>query len=221
MRAARPRAPCANCPRCSRAAPGAGDLRLELGDDGLELWVQQHALPVAARALPLVFGELTREQAPELHELLARLEQGLHSEAASQAERVALENLEIQRRVLGPEHTAVLWTMNNLAYCYQSEGRLDEAERLHLETLAIRRRVFGTKHPDTCASLYNLACVSALRGDRVKGLDWLRQDVEAGEIDAELMATDPELRSLHGPEFDALLIQVRRNAAAARGVGVD
>jgi hypothetical protein len=45
---------------------------------------------------------------------------------------------------------------------------------------------------------------------------WLRQNVEGGELDAEYMAGDPELKSLHGPEFDALVEQVRRNAAAAR-----
>ena len=42
------------------------------------------------------------------------------------------------------------------------------------------------------------------------------QDVDGGDIDFEGMAHDADLESLHGPEFDALLAQVHRNAAAAR-----
>jgi len=64
--------------------------------------------------------------------------------------------------------------------------------------------------------LYNLACVSARRGDREKAMAWLRQDVEGGDIDADSMAADAELQSLHGREFDELLAQVRPNSAAAR-----
>ena len=132
------------------------------------------------------------------------------------AERLDAEILAIQKRVLGPENDEVLWTMNNLALAYQSEGRYDEAERLHLETLAIRRRVLGPTYPDTLASLYNLACVAAKRGRRTEAMDWLRQDVEGGDTDADAMAADAELASLHGPAFDALLAQVRENAAAIR-----
>jgi non-specific serine/threonine protein kinase/serine/threonine-protein kinase len=132
------------------------------------------------------------------------------------AERLDSEILGIQKRVLGPEHDDVLWTMNNLALAYQSQGRYDEAERLHLQTLEIRRRVLGPTHPNTLASLYNLACIAAKRGDRTRAMSWLRQDVDGGDPDYETMAGDRELQSLHGPAFDALLAQVRRNAAAAR-----
>ena len=133
-----------------------------------------------------------------------------------EAERLDAEILEIQQRVLGPEHEDVLWSMNNLALAYQSEGRYDEAERLHLKTLEIRRRVLGPTHPDTLASLYNLACIAAKRGDRPQAMSWLRQDVDGGDLDFDGMASDPELQALHGPAFDALLAQVRRNAAPAR-----
>ncbi|MGH9869647.1 MAG: tetratricopeptide repeat protein [Candidatus Polarisedimenticolia bacterium] len=142
-------------------------------------------------------------------------DQGRYDEAL----RLSLKTLEIQRRVLGPEHEAVLWSMNNVALSYQSMGRLDEAERLHTQTLEIRNRLRGPRHADTLTSVYNLACVSALRGDRDKAMARLRQNVEGGYIDAEGMAADTELQSLHGPEFDALLAQVRRNASAARADG--
>jgi non-specific serine/threonine protein kinase/serine/threonine-protein kinase len=138
--------------------------------------------------------------------------QGLYEKA----EKLDLETLAIQKRVLGPEHSSVLWSMNNLALGYQSRGRLAEAERLHTETYNIRKRVLGPTHPDTLVSIYNLACVAARRGDRAKAMAWLRQDVEGGDIDAEGVSGDAELQSLHGPEFDALLAQVRRNALASR-----
>ncbi len=139
----------------------------------------------------------------------------------TEAERIDLEILPIQKRVMGPENNEVLWTMNNLALAYQSQGRYAEAQRLHLETLATRRRVLGPTHPDTLASLYNLACIAAKLGRRTEAMNWLRQDVEGGDTEFEAMAGDAELQSLHGPAFDALLAQVRRNAAAARAPAAD
>ena len=40
--------------------------------------------------------------------------------------------------------------------------------------------MLGDDHPDTANTLYNLACMEAVRGDRAKAMDWLRQSVEAG-----------------------------------------
>jgi serine/threonine protein kinase len=188
-----------------------------------KLWLQQGRYPEAERTLSRMLAIQKRVLGPE-HPLvletmtnlaLVYQDQGRYAEA----EPLEKRTLEIQERVLGPEHTSVLWSMNNLALTYQSEGRLEEAERLHTRTLDIRKRVLGPRHPDTLASMYNLACISARRGDRAGAMAWLRQDVEGGDIDADAMAADTELRSLHGPEFDALLAQVRRNAAAARAGG--
>jgi len=162
----------------------------------------------------------TRVWGPEHHDLLMiRNRLGLFYQDLgrfTEAEKIYLENLEVQRRVLGAEHTDVLWTMNNLAFVYQSEGRLAEAEHLHRQTLEMRSRILGPRHPDTLVSMYNLACVCAREKRRAEALDWLRQDVEGGDIDFDSMAKDSELESLHGPEFDALLAQVHRNADAAK-----
>jgi len=64
--------------------------------------------------------------------------------------------------------------------------------------------------------MYNLACLDALRGDREKAMEWLRQAVEAGFANADHMGKDTELESLYGPEFDALVEQARRNAGTPR-----
>jgi len=50
------------------------------------------------------------------------------------------ETLDIQGRVLGPEHMETLKTMNNVAWDLVAQGRYDEAEKLNGEVLDIRRR---------------------------------------------------------------------------------
>jgi tetratricopeptide (TPR) repeat protein len=108
--------------------------------------------------------------------------------------------------------------MMNLAYLYQGQGRYDEAEPLVLETLDTQKRVLGDDHPQTAITLYNLACMEAVRGDRPKALEWLRQSVDAGWAQAnwaqaDWMTQDSDLEPLHGPEFDALVERARENAA--------
>ena len=77
----------------------------------------------------------------------------------AEAEKLDRETLDIQRRVLGPEHPDTLMSMNNLATVLEHEGHYAEAEKLDRETLDIKRRVLGPEHPDTLASMNNLANV--------------------------------------------------------------
>jgi non-specific serine/threonine protein kinase/serine/threonine-protein kinase len=128
-----------------------------------------------------------------------------------EAEPLLLETIEAQKLVLGNHHPETLISMGNLAGLYKNQGRYDEAEPLYLETLEIRRRVLGEDHPHTLGPFYNLACVAALRGDRVKAMDWLRQAVDHGYTNADWMAHDPELASLHGDsEFEAIVAEVKK-----------
>ncbi|MBZ5654174.1 MAG: tetratricopeptide repeat protein [Acidobacteriia bacterium] len=75
----------------------------------------------------------------------------------SRADQLQTSALEIQRRVLGPEHPDTLRSMNNLANIFGDEGHGDEAEKISRETLEIRRRVLGPSHPDTLRSMNALA----------------------------------------------------------------
>jgi non-specific serine/threonine protein kinase/serine/threonine-protein kinase len=77
---------------------------------------------------------------------------GLYSRAQPLQERA----LEIQRRVLGPQHPDTLRSMNLLANTLGDEGHDVEAEKLCREVLAIRLRVLGPKHPDTLRSMVTL-----------------------------------------------------------------
>ena len=44
-------------------------------------------------------------------------------------------------------------------------------------------------------------------------MDWLRQSIAAGYSNADSIVKDSELESVHGSEFDALVEDVRQNAA--------
>ena len=59
--------------------------------------------------------------------------------------------------MLGPDHPDTFTSRNNLAYAYQSAGRLTEAITLYEQVLPDRIRVLGEDHPDTFTSRNNLA----------------------------------------------------------------
>jgi serine/threonine protein kinase/tetratricopeptide (TPR) repeat protein len=127
-----------------------------------------------------------------------------------EAERLHAQVLEIETRVLGPEHPATLQSMNNLADVYKNEGRLPEAEQIHAKTLALKQKVLGPTNPETLVSMYNLGCLRALQGDRAGAMSWLRKVVDGGFQEVGIMTQDPDLKSLRGPELDALVASGKR-----------
>ena len=62
-------------------------------------------------------------------------------------------------RILGPDHTFTLTTMNNLAGAFHKQKKVTEAEKLYRQVLETRLRILGDDHPSTIMSLSNLACV--------------------------------------------------------------
>ena len=133
-----------------------------------------------------------------------------------EAEPLFFEVLDTRKRVFGDDHWLSIDAKSRLANVYRDQGRLDESESFFLEILETRRRVQGNDHPDTLDSLDNQARLNAQRGDRAQATSRLRQAIEAGYANADLMSRDPDLESLHGPEFNALVEQARKNAAAQR-----
>jgi tetratricopeptide (TPR) repeat protein len=118
-------------------------------------------------------------------------------------------------RVFGPEHPYTLESKVNLVTAYQEEHRYAEADAVLRETLTTARRVVGENHSLTTNLFYNLACLSARRGHRADALATLRQAVEHGYRNADEMANDEDLKSLHGdPRFNAILADLKRLAAA-------
>jgi serine/threonine protein kinase/tetratricopeptide (TPR) repeat protein len=78
---------------------------------------------------------------------------GLFPRAQSLYERSA----EIRRRILGPENSDTLRSVDDLAWILNQEGHFADAEKLQRQTVATRRRVFGTQNLDTLKSISNLA----------------------------------------------------------------
>ena len=67
--------------------------------------------------------------------------------------------LELAQRELGPEHPAVMTTLNQLGNLYKQQGRFEDARKALEQVLAIRERVVGKDHPDVASALNNLGNV--------------------------------------------------------------
>jgi hypothetical protein len=80
----------------------------------------------------------------------------------AEAETMTREVLDVQRRVLGPEHPGTLTTMSNLATSLRDQGKHAEAEQMFRELLDVQRRVLGLEHPVTLATVSNLASLDSI-----------------------------------------------------------
>jgi non-specific serine/threonine protein kinase/serine/threonine-protein kinase len=69
-----------------------------------------------------------------------------------QAQALIEQSVEIQRRILGPEHPDTLRSEDALAATLGDEGKYAESEKLARETRDALRRVLGPEHPDSLIS---------------------------------------------------------------------
>jgi tetratricopeptide (TPR) repeat protein len=95
---------------------------------------------------------------------LSLSDQGKHAEA----EQMQRELLDVERRVLGPEHPRTLATMNNYALSLGAQGKHAEAEQMQRELLDLHRRVLGPEHPHTLTTMNNLARTMNRQGKRAE-----------------------------------------------------
>jgi hypothetical protein len=137
----------------------------------------------------------------------------------AEAEGLCRKTIDLEARVLGPEHRNTLATMDDLAIVLLNEGHYAEAEKLNRETRDIKRRVQGPESPDTASSTYNLGCVAALRGRPDEALSLLSEAVDHGlrpSVDL-YMDDDPDLKTLHGdPRFADLVAHAKERAATSQ-----
>jgi len=136
-------------------------------------------------------------------------EEGRKDEALKIYEKV----LEIDRRVLGEAHPNTIDSMLNLSSAYAELGRQQEAEALGNKALEVARRVRGEDDPETIDVLYLMAGLIARRGDRASAIGYLRQAIDRGYHDADSMAKDSDLKSLHGDRVFEEMLQAARNNA--------
>jgi serine/threonine protein kinase len=88
----------------------------------------------------------------------------------AEAEKLYREVLDIERRVLGPEHPGTLQSMEVLAVDLAHEGRYDEAEKMQFKARDSLRQALGPEHPGTALSTDSLACIFALAGNHDEAL---------------------------------------------------
>jgi tetratricopeptide (TPR) repeat protein len=82
----------------------------------------------------------------------------------AEAEKTQREMLEIERRVLGPEHPETLASTGNLANYLANQAKFGEAEKIYRETYASQQRILPD-HLETLRTLGNLANLLADRGE--------------------------------------------------------
>ncbi|KAF5850099.1 hypothetical protein GGP41_002293 [Bipolaris sorokiniana] len=73
------------------------------------------------------------------------------------AEKLDVEVMKARKRVLGDEHPNTLFSMNNLASTYSSQGLWGKAKELQVQVMEARKRVLSDEHPYTLISMNNLA----------------------------------------------------------------
>ncbi len=80
-------------------------------------------------------------------------------------EDLVRRQLDIRRRLLGPDHPEVAASLNVLGVVLRETGEYGEAETVLRRALDLRRRVFGPRHPDVAESLNDLGTVLWKQGD--------------------------------------------------------
>jgi eukaryotic-like serine/threonine-protein kinase len=95
-----------------------------------------------------------------------------------QAQAMLASATNIRRRVLGPQHSDTLKSMDALGVVLEEEGRYAEAEKLLRQTLDIRRHVLGNNHPDTLQSMNDLGIVLGSEGHLADAEKLLRESLE-------------------------------------------
>lgn len=81
-----------------------------------------------------------------------------------EAEKIGLEVVAQQRRVLAPTNFDLIESLNNLAMLYRAMARYSEAEALYVEAIEKRRAAIGIERPETLALMGNLAVVYMYEG---------------------------------------------------------
>jgi len=131
-----------------------------------------------------------------------------------EANNLSHDALAIERRTLGDENSVTMQQMFVLSDVLHQLKRTVEAETLLRETKEHQARAYGAGNPKTAFSVYTLGAWAALRGDREKALNLLREAIDHGLDAATIqgMEKDADLNSLHGdPRFAAIVADAHQH----------
>ncbi|KAF7507643.1 hypothetical protein GJ744_010196 [Endocarpon pusillum] len=81
-----------------------------------------------------------------------------------EAETPITQVLNMEKRMLGADHSNTLTSMGNLALLYSYQGRWEAAEELQVQVMETRKTKLGADHPDTLRSISNLASTYRKQG---------------------------------------------------------
>lgn len=133
----------------------------------------------------------------------------------AEAEKLRRETLEIRRRVLGPEHPYTIMNLGALALELSHEQRYVEAEQLFREEIQIAGK--SKRQSLVGAGWYDFACGATIAGRPAEAFSYLSQAIDLGGLAPDDIASDPDLKSLHGdPRFEALLTRARNRTLTAQ-----
>jgi tetratricopeptide (TPR) repeat protein len=150
---------------------------------------------------------------------------GKFAEAREAYER----SLEIDERILGPDHPEVAVTLNNLANTYTVVGEYDEARRLLGRALAIREAALDPDHPDLALTLTNLGSAESAAGLDAEALAHYERslaiwEASVGREHPEVGATLNNLGTVYaalGRTEEARAAWIRARGIWERAVGPD
>jgi tetratricopeptide (TPR) repeat protein len=99
----------------------------------------------------------------------------------AEAEKLYSDVIDVQRRVLGPEHPQTLRAMMMLAVTMMKEGRYAAADKLQGEVIEAKTRVLGPTHTSTLQSMEMEALGLSREGRFAESEEMFRAVIEIAE----------------------------------------
>jgi len=119
------------------------------------------AIPVAVAAI----GVEARAATPDIDDLQVQLDALSEAGRYPEATEIARQIVELQREALGPRHTGVAESIDDLATLHYHQRDYAAARSLYEEGLEIWKEALGPRHPRVATSLANLGMLRRTQGD--------------------------------------------------------
>lgn len=116
------------------------------------------------------------------------------------AEKLIRQELDLNMRVLGPEHLLTLFSQGNLANVLRRQLKLEEAENAYRVTLEMSDKALGPLHAYSLQQINNLAVTLSMRDKNDEAREVYRQTLERNINKAGYNHPDtyPSLHNLKG-----------------------
>ncbi|CAG8907052.1 unnamed protein product, partial [Penicillium egyptiacum] len=110
-------------------------------------------------------NDVIYDHAPDKLDKVVAVSRLLHDQIQlDEAEQMYIRALAGYEKALGPDHTSILDTVNNLGLLYADQGKLDEAEQMYIRALAGYEKALGPEHLSTLRTVNNLGLLYAGQG---------------------------------------------------------